>query len=238
MFKKSIRYFIVLLLMIFFANFVEAKKVPGYIITENLDTIQGQIKLSKFNLQTGGWYIYGINIEQLHFEVWFRDNKSKRFRSYKATDILSFGFNYRSINYIFRSFTIESNTRVVRQQKRQRFLQLLYNTDLELYRDTKSMLSNINYVDFTYNKKRNYLLTYYDLYLYSNANGLTKVELSKNVKTVHQLLRKYNLDKRYVKEIPANTKLKDIKTILVNYDLWLKYNRRIKIATMKTLANN
>jgi hypothetical protein len=226
MLKKFIKYFILSLLFTFSVNLTKAKKVPGYIITENSDTIYGQIKLSKFDLLAGTWIIFGINIKQLHFEVCFRENKGRKFRNFQAINISGFGFNFKSEDYIFKSFTLKSNTAIVKERERERFLQLIYKGEIELYRDQKRTESNINPGNNSYNINKNLLFTYYDLFLYNESKGLTKVEISKDIKTINQLLDKYDLDKEYIKIIPSNTKLKDIGVVLINYDLWKKTSEK------------
>ena len=240
MLKRFIKYVILLLLLILNGNYLEARKVPGFIITENSDTIYGQIKLSKFNLQTGTWFFHGINLEPLHFEVWFRDEKSKKFRNFQAIDISGFGFNYKSQDYFFHSFTLESNTKIIKEKKRERFLQLIYNGKVKLYRNLSRA---IKYDNFDYNlfwKYKDQTFIYYDFFLYNKSKGLTKVEISKDIKTIKQLLYIYDFDKEYVNRLPSNTKLKNIKMILINYDLWFytKNLRRIKYNKVKILANN
>jgi hypothetical protein len=222
MLKEFIKYFILALLFTLTANFTEAKKVSGYIITEKSDTLYGQIKLSKFDIITGTWMIFGIYTDQLHHEVWFKENNDKRFRKFQAIDINGFEFSYKSKVYIFRSFTLKSNTILGKEKKRERFLQLIYTGELELYWDTKSTVNNFEPDDVSFNTNQSY--TYYDLYLYNKSIGLTKVEISKDVKTIKQLLKKYEIDKEYLKRIPDNAKLKDIEVILKDYDFWLKYN--------------
>lgn len=146
-------------------------------------------------------------------------------KRFQPINIFGFRFTCKSKNYIIKSFTIKSNTRVVKDKKRERFLQLIYRGELELYRDAKSTLNDVAPAGIVYNK--NQILTYYDLYLYDNSKGLTKVEISSDTKTINQLLDKYDLDKEYIKKIPSNTKLKNIDIILKNYDLWINNNEKI-----------
>jgi len=238
MLKRFIKYFILILIFNLNGNIIEAKKVPGFIITENSDTIYGQIKLSKFNLLTGTWFLRGINLEQLHFEIWFKENKSRKFKNFKAIDISGFGFNYKSSDFYFQSFTLESNTRIINERKRDRFLQLIYKGQVELYKDLIRVINYDNINDYSTIRFKNRSFLYYDFFLYNKTKGLTKVELTKDKKTINQLLNLYDFDKEYLKRIPNNTKFKDIKLILIDYDLWfyLKNREKRKYDNIKTFA--
>lgn len=217
-----------LLILLTFSNeWVEAKKVSGFIITENSDTLYGKIIVSKINLYSGGLFINGINLEPLHFEVFFKESETKQYISYKATDILEFGFKYKLLDYKFKSFTLESNTPVVSEKQRERFLQLCYAGKVSLYKEVFPLSG--------YNKKfeSDYKIFYYqsfmcyDYFLYTQNVGLTKVEKSKDIETMNDLLYFYGFEQEFVEKIPKNTKFKDIMLILIQHEIW-STNRVIK----------
>ena len=116
--KRIIKYFILLLSLILISNYVEARKVSGFIITENKDTIYGKVKVSIFNLQTVGVILDGLNLEPLHHEVWFKEYGKKKFYRYQAKDISAYGFKFRYKNYFFHSFSLERNSLIKKERKR------------------------------------------------------------------------------------------------------------------------
>ena len=226
MLKKLIKCFIVLSLLLLSIQKVEAKKVSGFIINENSDTIFGKIKLSKFDIRTGALLFNGINLEQMHYGIWFRAIDSRKFKNYKATDISGFGFDYKSQHYIYHSFIIESNTKVIKDKKQSKFLQLIYGGSINLYRILERITNGINGVDASSDWNRDQSFIYYDYFLYEKTIGLTKVEISDSIRTINQLLIKYDFDSEYIKNLKSETNLKDIKSVLIDYDLWLKHKKK------------
>ena len=77
---------LLLCVLLFTNEFCEAKRVTGYIITENSDTLYGEIKVPDFNRVTGGWIMNGTNLESFHFEVSFKDHKKNKFQTFKPED--------------------------------------------------------------------------------------------------------------------------------------------------------
>ncbi len=59
----KIRYAIIAVVLILSINSVYAKKAPGFIIKHNCDTIFGEVNISFFDLYSGGFVFYGINLE-------------------------------------------------------------------------------------------------------------------------------------------------------------------------------
>lgn len=225
--KKLIRYLILSIVLISSTDYLEAKKVSGFIITEFSDTIYGTIRISEFDLLTGGWIFNGINLEPFHFEVSFRNNENERFRNYKAGEILEFGFTYKSIDYYFHSFILESNSIFKKERRRDRFLQLCYKGKISLYKNVSQITTPDNCIKSSLNNSQFY--DYYDYFLFNKILGLTKVEMTKNIKTMNDFLFIYRIDEEFLEGIPKNTKLKDVKTVLMNYEIWLNENEKKKI---------
>jgi len=200
-------------------EFCEAKKVTGYIITENSDTLYGEIKVPNFNRITGGWIMSGTNLESFHFEVSFKNRQKNTFQTFKPEDILGFGFNYKSINYTFRRFVIVSKNFFKKERRIVRFLNLEYSGKVALYEDVIRVNNNnmkTNTTDIT--KGDSYV--YYDYYLFNDSIGLKKVELTDDIKSLVDLLKLYGFEKDFLDSIPTKTNLKDIKMILMEYDTW------------------
>jgi hypothetical protein len=168
------RLFLVLTTVLFCISFAHAKKIEGYIVTQDFDTINGKIILPKFNRYSGGYSIASFNQVSLHYEVWFKGNQDKRFKRYEATDIAGFGFVFSSYPYFFRSFTIESNTPFKRVKQKHRFLKLSYYGKVCLYYDIVQMkVQGIH----TAHPSQSYddIVTFKEYYLYNDSIGLKKV---------------------------------------------------------------
>ncbi len=227
--KKFIRYLILSIVLISSSDYLEAKKVSGFIITEFSDTIYGTIRMSEFNLLTGGWIFHGINLAPFHFEVSFRKNKNERFRNFQAGEILEFGFTYKSIDYYFHSFILESNSIFKNERRRHRFLQLCYKGKISLYKNVSQITTRDYYINTSLNNYHQYY-DYCDYYLFNKNLGLTKVEITKNIKTINDLLFLYGIEEEFLERIPIAAKLKDIKAVLMKYEVWLYKKEYINLA--------
>ncbi len=216
-----LKYAILIFLLIFSNHWAEAKKVSGFIITENSDTIYGKIIVSKFNLYSGGFILNGINLEPLHFEVFFKDREAKQYKSYKATDILEFGFKYKLRDYKFKSFTLESNTPVESEKQQDRFLQLCYTGNVTLYKNEFRLTGYNKFFNDDYKIFNYQSFMTYNYFLFNKNVGLIRVEKSKDIETMNDLLYLYNFEKEFIEKVPINTKFKDIKLILIQYEIWL-----------------
>lgn len=219
--SRFIKYITFLLALILINNYVDARKVSGYIITENKDAIYGDVKVSFFNLLTAGVILDGANLEPLHYEVWFREYEKRRFHKFQANNISGFGFNFRYRNYLFHSFILESNSIIKNESKRERFLQLCYLGKVSLYKDlTRINNHNIN-LNTTISANYDQSTLYYDYFLFNDIEGLTKVEFTDGIKTIENLLNLYDFEKEFIEILPKESKLKDIKGILKLYEFWL-----------------
>ena len=224
--------FILLGIIIFsLISTAQAKKVPGYIVTEDSDTLYGEIKLPKFNLLTGGWIISGFNQEPFYYEIWFKSNESNKFNRFQADQISGYGFRFESLDYIFKSFIIESNTPIKKEKKRYRFLKLYHYGETCLYIDMLRITTYENLETEEYSFSHNNSSIYYDYnyYLYNNLIGLSKVEKSKEIESIEELLYLYDFKKDFIESLPNKTEFKDIKAIMVAYEIWNRDNTSYKV---------
>lgn len=218
-----IRFTILTFLLTFAYGFCNASKVAGYIITENSDTLYGEIRVSNFDRITGGWIFNGIDLESYHYQVTFKENGKSHFKTFTPADIQAFGFSYQSSDYIFKRFTLVAKDLFNKEQKRYRFLCLEYNGRISLYQDVVYVINRMNHTT----QNDNY--TYSEYYLYNASKGLKKLELTRHTKALVELLLFYNMEKDYLELLPAKADLKDIKTILAEYDNWC--NKRLTMET-------
>lgn len=196
-----------------------AVKLPGYIILNSSDTIFGEIKISGFDLYMGGIVFNGVNLEPLHSAVRFRDNKQMPFVSYTTDDISGFGFFNKLESYRFKKFAIKYNSIVKAERERSRFLHLIYQGELSVYCD---IVRKENYMKTGFSNDQ--VIDYYDYYLFDDVHGLKRVVKSKDYSTVKDLLGCYELDQKFIEQIPPDVRFKNIIEVLQEYDRWKKNN--------------
>ncbi len=219
---------LIILILVGASYNAKAKKVPGYLITNEDDTLYGEIKISHFNILTGDFLFRSIYMDQLHFEVVFRENDTGKFSAFKAGEILGFGFDHRKQSYIFQSFILTSNTPLKREKYTSRFLQLCYLGEVALYRDV-NRIANYDNTTETVPILTDETFVYYEYYLYNLKEGLNKVEPKEGISTITDLLYLYKLEKEFIEQLPGSYKFKDVKQILISYDIWLNQQRNRKI---------
>lgn len=208
---NKIRFILVVVLALYL-NQMLACIVPGYIIKNNKDSIFGEIKISKYDTYTGGVVFNGINLEPFHSVVYFREDDKNPFKAYTPKSISDFGFSYGSTNYKFKTFVIETNSIVWYERQRYRFLNLIFQGNIAIYTDivrkeNQSISGNPSKV-----------IDYTDYYLFDTIHGLKKSIKSKKFKTLKSLLHYYEIDENFIRLLPENTRFKDIKAILEEYE--------------------
>jgi hypothetical protein len=219
---KSLLKKMFLLLLIGTTNInTEAKNLPGFIITENSDTIAGSIKKYLFDRITGNLTFRGINLELYHHEIAFR-HEDKSYKTYKPQDILGFSFIYKKEQYTFHRFAIESKSIIKKERKRYRFLHLLYNNNkISLYSDYIRVRNTENLKDTKdLNKPASY--KYNDYYLYNTSSGLCKIDFSNGIDSILRLLKAYGMEEDFIDNYFNKAFAHDIRKIFEEYDLWLK----------------
>ena len=212
---KNLHFIKIFLISFIFSILVvghcSAKVTDGYIITTDLDTIHGIIKINKFNPYSGGYLIVGFDLESYHSRVAFKGSNDRRFQFYEPKDILGFGFEFNSIDYRFKSFNIEKQSIYKEERTYQRFLQLIYNGQLALYRDVIKIQM----------WKFNHLIPCDAYYIYNDFVGINEVGTTRKMRTLKSLLALYHVDQEFLNSINSKTKNKDIYNILMEYDIWL-----------------
>jgi len=196
-------------------NLLLAASVPGYIVTNSSDTIRGVIKIPRFDWYTGGLTLFGINLEQFHSVLIFRDNGTGRFESFKPNEIAGFGFEYKSIHYKFKAFSIKTKSIIESERIRSRFLVLLFEGEVSVYKDIVRMGNFIADDALT-----DRVIDHYDYYLYDDKQGLKEAIRTAHYKTVSDLLRLYEIDQDFIEQLPSDVRFKDIVEILQGYERW------------------
>lgn len=211
---NKIRFASIVVILILHLSSVQANKAPAYIIKNSTDTIFGEIKVSNFDIYTRGIVLCGINLEPFHSILYFREINTNHFKAFTPNDISGFGFIYKSINYRFKTFVIESKSLIRSERKRQRFLNLIFQGEIALYTD---IVRNDRYsmAGFPYK-----VIDYYDYYLFDDKHGLKKAIRTKEYKTLIDLFSHYGIDQKFIEQLPADTRFKDVKYILKEYERW------------------
>lgn len=215
---KRIRFAIIAVILISSIDSVSAKKAPGYIIRHNCDTVFGEVNIPFFDLYSGGFVFYGINLEPFQSALYFREKKNDRFTAFTPKDISGFGFTYKSVSYRFKTLLIEYKSIVKSERKRLRFLNLIYQGQLALYKEIERKESH-----FTTGIP-NKLVEYFNYYLYDDKHGLKRVIPTKEFKTVKDILQYYDIQPNFLETLPSNARFKDLEYYLEAYYLWKRQN--------------
>lgn len=216
---KSVVRFITLTVLILNANLLMSREISGYIIDNSSDTIIGEIEVSAYDIYTGWTVIKGINMEPFHSTVYFRKKGEKRFKSFTPHDITGYGFTYKSVDYKYSTFRIEKKSIILSKKERLRFLNLVFQGEISVYKDIDRKDFFVTKIDFD-----DRVIDYCDYYLYNKKHGLKWAILNKEFKSITELLSFYEIDQKFISQLPANVKFKDIVEILYKYEMWKKLN--------------
>ena len=216
----KIRFFIISVVLTLGINAVYARKVPGFIIKNSNDTILGEVSIPFFDPISGGIIINGIDLKSFQSVLYFREKNTQRFRAFTPEDIAGFGFTYKSTDYKFKTLLVEYKSLVSSERQKLRFLNLIYQGHLALYKEITTKESYFS--TGTSNK----YIDYYDYYLYDDRHGLKRVIKSNEFKTLGDLFRYYGINQNFIDIVPASTRFKDIMYFLETYDIWKRRSRK------------
>ena len=215
---KLIRFSLVAVLMLN-VNLALAKKLPGYILVNSSDTIFGEIRVPAFDTYSGAIVLFGINLEPMHSICHFRENGTRRFKLLTPKDIPGFGFDYQSTSYHFKSFAIETNSVIASESIRYRFLNLIFRGELAVYRD---IVRSVNFAPTGVFDDA--FVDHYDYYLHTDSHGLERAVWTRQYPSLKALLQFYDLDQRFLDQLPSDLRFKDVKEILLEYEKWKNIN--------------
>jgi len=213
--KILLKTFLVLLFVMKINLNCIAFEVHGYVINNKADTTYGTIKLVQFNQVNGSYLIHGFDMESLNYKVSFKGIGKKSFKTFSPGTILGFGFNYKSVDFTYRRFSLKFHGVFQKERQRFRFLCLVHAGKVELYQNSILLYNSTN----KYMNDPN--TVYYDYYLFNTLNGLVKVCSNKQNKSICDLLRQFNFDEKFIGEIPETYGFTDIRLVYERYDTWL-----------------
>lgn len=209
----SCNFLIIVLIAVLIPFASNAIDAEGYIITEKSDTVFGSVKLTKF--QNGRVLLNGFDLETLQYQVSFRGKDERKYRTHYPGTIAGFGFTYEYEDYSFTSFVIDYKSVVPNDRQRNRFLCRVYHGKLNLYRNIITVNNPSafnNQSDFT---------TFYEFFLQNSTKGLLKVQRTKEIQSIRDLLRQFDVDEKFIGEVPLYTDMDEIRKVLQQYDKWL-----------------
>lgn len=219
--KRSINriFLLVILFVSLFSVKCRALEAEGYIIKENSDTVFGTIRLTKF--QNGHVLLNGFNVESLQYQISFKEKDTRKFRTHMPGSIVGFGFTYDYEDYFFTSFIIDYKSVIPTDRQRNRFLCRVYEGKLNLYQNiiTINNPSALN--------QHNDFSTYYEFFVQNSTKGLLKVEKTKTIQSVRDLLKQFDVDEKFISEVPLYTDWSEIRNILQQYDKWLALQKAV-----------
>ncbi len=207
------KVFIALILFCFLDN-IYAEKLSGYIITNDADTIFGKIRVSRFNLYTGGYVVNDINLEPFSHMVEFKENGKHRFMIYSPGEIAGFYFLKGSVEYRFKSFTIQTNSIIRNDREITKFLHLVFQGELSIYRDLFRSSVSVGSEHF------NRTMLFYDYYLFNEKQGLNKVNWKNEDLTIIDLLKLYEVDNNYIENLSTEIYFMNIQELMYDYERW------------------
>jgi len=170
-FKIPLKYILVLFLLVVIVNKVEAKKLKGFIVTEQNDTIYGSIKVNKYNPRTGAYYFFQINLESCYSQIYFKQEGKPRFKLYTPDQIKGYSFNFKDQDYYFHSFLIQSKSIVRSEQSRYAFLILIKKTrQTSIYRSQRYMMKQYDESVYNYFSISTNIIPQYTYYYHKNKS--------------------------------------------------------------------
>ncbi|MCU4162629.1 hypothetical protein [Carboxylicivirga caseinilyticus] len=189
----------------------------AFVVSNDNDTIMGEVRLNWFNEASGAVYFNSFDKETLHYEVWFRPAGLNTWKAYAADELKMFSFQFQGQTYAYKSFNLDKRSLHKCERNQHRFLLLKFSGSVELYQD-KIRIYNIGYKGLLSNT----YYTYVDYYLYSEAEGLIRAEKSKEVKNIRDLLIQYGIESEFIKSFSGNINFKRLPEILHEYSQWKK----------------
>lgn len=189
-----------------------AANVPGYIVTNEDDTIHGFVRVSSSSHMTVNLPSSINSFDTYNFALSFRKHDEKLYKQYYPSSIKEFNFLYKSTNFIFKRFTLKYKSIVKSEDTRDQFLCLLYSdNEYQLYRNV--LIDPNNGLISIPDKYLKYMI----YYLYHPEKGIVKVEKSKKYETIQALLLDNNFNPAFVAGLDKKLDFIDIKDILKQY---------------------
>ena len=146
---------------------VQAKEVPGYIITLNNDTVKGMVVVpTMVGLKV---YTKGFDIVGMATGIKFIDSLGKK--KWKFTEHMNgFGFECEGVSYVFKKFSIETQPFLQQKKPREYFFHEVVNGKVSAYILYGSVQSYQGGVGYTGSSSTS------SLYAMTSDSGLVLVE--------------------------------------------------------------
>jgi hypothetical protein len=208
--NKSLRFYLFCSILLIAVLNLSAKGVDGYIIAKGGEKIYGSIRVSSVHYPTGAISINNINYTPLYVSVFFKETGKKRFKEYFADEIDGFSFYYQDQQIFF--FSIGLPVREWDQVKmHKKFLRLIVNGYFILF-DSKSLVRfGDNYTEVT------------DYYVSDAQNKVFNIADYDFAHFKEFLLKQLKMEPEFIKNQPYKINAKNIKTIIINYNQWVKH---------------
>ncbi len=168
---KNILYTTLFVFALFVAGTfdAEAKRVRGYIITNENDTLQGYLSIYNTTVRTLtiSFTKRVFNAEMAFVEAPFKQERHGLYKIYKPDELKEYGFTYKGVPYKFKSFIVKSNTFLLKERNKKHFLLLVEKQNgREIYKHQKHRYDDV----------MNQLIPYYVFYVVGDNGELIKVE--------------------------------------------------------------
>ncbi|HEY4788463.1 MAG TPA: hypothetical protein VIH57_20575 [Bacteroidales bacterium] len=192
-----------------------SRKVDGYIITNNNDTLYGEVRISKFNIAQNTVSLSSYNLDELYDHVYFKPSPGNIFKIYSPMEIVEYGFILDNVP--FRYIAKEVKTRMG-YTKRKFYLQVAYG-GIDLFENT----SPIDNQD----KNHNTTMSVTEFFILCPDNNFVRVSQDDKDEPVTDFLMRYlKLDKDILDKAARNKTFKDIQEIARTYDMITNNNMK------------
>jgi hypothetical protein len=174
--------------------------------------VYGSIRLTSVHYPKGAVSINNINYTPLYVSVFFKEKNGKRFKEYFADDIDGFSFYYQDQQIFF--FSIGLPVREWNQVKiYKKFLRLVVNGHLILF-DSKNLIRfGNNYTEVT------------DYYISDAQNKIFNLADNDFSNFDDFLIKQLKIDTEFLRNQPYKINAKNIKSIIINYNQWVRTNK-------------
>ncbi len=208
---ENLKHYLLLILVLIGMADLSAKEVDGYIIAKGGEKVYGLIRLTSVHYPSGAVSINNINYTPLYVSVFFKEKNGKRFKEYFADDIDGFSFYYHDQQIFF--FSIGFPVREWNQVKIYRkFLRLVVNGYLILF-DSKNLVRfGNNYTEVT------------DYYISDAQNKIFNLADNDFSNFDNFLIKQLKIDAEFLRNQPYKINVRNIKSIIINYNQWVKKN--------------
>lgn len=201
---------LVLCILLLVPGYISAKWVDAYVETNCNEIIYGKIQLPKMDFYSGALYVKGFDLSYLYRYVKFKSANTGKV-IYSPDEIKGYGFTYDGKDYFFITQQINFKSIVKNERQKAYFMSVVYKGSLTLCKYRKQLDEERPVAK---------IILYEEYFIYSEQQGLTKLQVDNEHKSIKTILHKYGVSELFLRNYEKLT-VRDVKDVLFQYDLWL-----------------